>query len=162
MDLFIHVVRGVDSSPWSIIWIVLLIDCFVNTDLKGPQKLWWILFMLLTHFFGALLYFFLGPAQIYRHLVNKMNEQAQSSDNNPDMQPASQEWYQRTLHSVYPQAQSSPPVEQHYSPGESDAYKQGYRAQEHVPSLSTQEAGSTDPFYEEPQATYPEMTQEQK
>ena len=74
VDLFMHVVRSLDSSPLSIIWIVLLIDCFVNRELKGPQKVWWILFIFITQFFGALLYFFLGPAQIYRHIVNKMNQ----------------------------------------------------------------------------------------
>jgi hypothetical protein len=161
VELFMHVVRSLDSSPLSIIWIVLLIDCFVNTDLKGPQKLWWVLFILLTQFFGALLYFFLGPAQIYRHIVNKMNEQSQSSDNNQNMQPLRQEWYKQTLHSIYPQPHSSP-IRQQYHTGKSDAYGQGYRAQERVTPLSTREADSTDSFYEEPQATYPEMTQEQK
>jgi hypothetical protein len=161
VDLFMHVVRNLDSSPLSIIWVVLLIDCFVNTDLKGPQKLWWILFILITQFFGALLYFFLGPAQIYRHIVNKMNEQSQSSDNNPNMHPSSQQWYQQTLRRVYPQMPSSPAEQQHPHVG-SDAYREGYRAQQRVSPLPTQDAGSTDILYEEPQATYPEMTQEQK
>lgn len=156
-----HVVHSLDSSPLSLIWIVLLIDCFMNTDLKGPQKVWWILFILITQFFGALLYFFLGPAQIYRSIVNKMNEQSQSSDNNPNMPPSSQQqWYQQTLQRIYPQ---SPPFsEGQQGHPDSDAYRQGYRVQEHATTLATQESGPSDPLYEEPQATYPEMTQEHK
>lgn len=153
-----HVVRSLDSSPLSLIWIVLLIDCFVNTDLKGPQKVWWILFILITQFFGALLYFFLGPAQIYRRIVNKMNEQSQSSDNNPNRQPSSQQWYQQTLQRIYPQSPPSPEGPRR-APEGSDVYMQGYRAQEHITPLATQESGTSDPLYEEPQATYPEMTQ---
>lgn len=156
-----QVVRSLDSSPLSLIWIVLLIDCFVNTDLKGPQKAWWILFILITQFFGALLYFFLGPAKIYRHIVNKMNEQSKLSDNNPNMQPSSQQWYQQTLQRIYPQ--SSPSSEGSQRPPEgSEVYRQGYRAQERATPPATQESGPSDSLYEEPQATYPEMTQEQK
>src|SRR5205807_5429159 len=94
VDLFMHVMRSLDSSPLSLVWIVLLIDCFMNTDLKGPQKLWWILFILITQFFGALLYFFLGPAQIYRNIVDRMNQPYQSSDTAQTQPPPRQQWDQ--------------------------------------------------------------------
>ncbi|HEY4033544.1 MAG TPA: PLD nuclease N-terminal domain-containing protein [Ktedonobacteraceae bacterium] len=161
MDLFMQVVRSLDSSPLSLIWVVLLIDCFVNTDLKGPQKLWWILFILITQFFGALLYFFLGPAQIYRHIVNKMNQQSQSSEDNLKNQQASQQWYQQTLQRIYAQPTPSPEGQRRTQEGTA-AYGQGYRAQERVTPLATQQPGPSDALYEEPQATYPEMTQEHK
>jgi hypothetical protein len=157
VDLFVHVVRGLDSSPLSLVWIVLLIDCLVNTDLKGPQKLWWILFILLTQFFGALLYFFLGPAQIYRRIVNKMNQPYQSSDD-PNARQPGQQWYQH-----FSQPQQTPSSEvQGTTRQDSAGYQQGYRAQESVIPATTQEVGPSDALYEEPQATYPEMTQEQK
>jgi len=155
-----HVMRSLDSSPLSLVWIVLLIDCFMNTDLKGPQKLWWILFILLTQFLGALLYFFLGPAQIYRHIVNKMNQPYQSSDN-PRTQQSGLQWYQPI--SQRDQTQPTPSSEAQRSTEQgSAAYWQGYRAQEHGTSPATQESGPSDSLYEEPQAVYPEMTQEQK
>lgn len=157
MDLFVHVVRGLDSSPLSLVWIVLLIDCLVNTDLKGPQKLWWILFILLTQFFGALLYFFIGPAQIYRRIVNKMNQPYQSSDD-PNTQQSGRQWYQHF--SQTPQTPSS--EAQRGTCPDTAGYQQGYRAQEPVIPTVAQEAGPSDALYEEPQATYPEMTQEQK
>jgi hypothetical protein len=155
-----HVVRGLDSSPLSLIWVVLLIDCLMNTDLKGPQKLWWVIFMLITQFFGALLYFFLGPAQIYRHIVNKMNQQSHVSNNHPHIRPSSQQWYQQTMQRIYPQSPPSPDGQQRPPEG-SNAYVQGYRAQERATPIATQESGPSDSLYEEPQATYPEMTQEQ-
>ena len=155
-----HVVRSLDSSPLSLIWIVLLIDCFMNTDLKGPQKLWWIFFILLTQFFGALLYFFLGPAQIYRHIVNKMNQPYQSSDSTKTQQPGQQ---RDQYVSQRDDTQSTPSSEAERSTERgSTAYEQGYRAQERVISPARQESGPSDRLYEEPQAIYPEMTQEQK
>lgn len=147
MDVFIHVVRGLDSTPLSLVWIVLLIDCFMNTHLKGPQKLWWVLFILLTQFFGALLYFFLGPAQIYRRIVSKMNQPYQPLDQRRTQQPSSSQWYQA------PSAAGPQSTRQ-----DSAAYQEGYRAQSPAPP----EAGPSDALYEEPQAMYPEMTQEQK
>ena len=155
-----HVMRSLDSSPLSLVWIVLLIDCFMNTDLKGPQKLWWILFILITQFFGALLYFFLGPAQIYRHIVNKMNQPYQSSDDPRTQQPG-QQWYQHISQPDQPQSTPSSEAQQSTEQG-SAAYWRGYRAQERSIAPATQEAGPSDSLYEEPQAVYPEMTQEQK
>jgi hypothetical protein len=153
--------RSLDSSPLSLlVWIVLLIDCLVNTDLKGPQKLWWILFILLTHFFGALLYFFLGPAQIYRHIVNKMNQAYQSSDD-PNARQSGRQWYQHF--SQHSDTQHTPSSEAQQGRRQGPAtYQQGYRAQESVIPVAAQEIGPSDALYEEPQATYPEMTQEQK
>ncbi len=155
-----HVVRSLDSSPLSLIWIVLLIDCFMNTDLKGPQKLWWILFIFITQFFGALLYFFLGPAQIYRHIVNRMNQPYQSSDHPKTRQPG-QHWYRRISQRDYTQFTPSSEAQRSTQQG-SAPYREGYRSQERVTPPATQETGPTDRLYEEPQATYPEMTQEQK
>jgi len=151
-----HILRGLDSSPLSLIWIVLLIDCFVNTDLKGPQKLWWILFIFLTQFFGALLYFFLGPAQIYRRIVDKMNQPYQSSDHSQP-QRSGQQWYRHFSHNAYTEQATSPEARQH-----APIYQEGYRAQERTTPPAVQEVGPSDSLYEEPQATYPEMIQEQK
>jgi hypothetical protein len=154
--LFMHILRTLDSSPLSLVWIVLLIDCIVNTDLKGPQKLWWILFIFLTQFFGALLYFFLGPAQIYRHIVNKMNQPYQSPDH-PHSQRSGQQWYRHFSHNGYTEQATSPEARQ-----QAPTYQEGYRAQESVTPPAVQEVGPSDALYEEPQATYPEMIQEQK
>jgi hypothetical protein len=51
----------------SLFWIWMLIDCLLNQTLSGGKKLFWTLFILLTHFFGALLYFFIArPRRIAR------------------------------------------------------------------------------------------------
>jgi hypothetical protein len=51
----------------SLFWIWMFIDCLLNQTLSGGKKLFWMLFILLTHFFGALLYFFIArPRRIAR------------------------------------------------------------------------------------------------
>jgi hypothetical protein len=87
-----------------------------------------------------------------------MNQQSQSSDTNLNMQHSSQQWYQQTIQRIYPQSPPYPDGQQG-PPEVSDAYIQGYHAQKRATPLTTQESGPSDPLYEEPQATYPEMTQ---
>ncbi len=155
-----HLVHSLDSSPLSLIWFVLLIDCFVNTELKGPQKLWWIFFIIITQFFGAILYFFLGPAQIYRYLVKKMHQPSQSPNNPSTRQPERPYYYptqQRNYAPIPPSAEAAQRSQQ-----DTPEYSNGYRAQESATPPAIQEPSSSDIFYEQPQAIYPEMTQEQK
>mgnify|MGYP001458672156 CR=1 FL=1 len=44
----------------SLFWLWMLFDCIINQSLRGSQKLLWLLIILFTHFFGALLYFFIA------------------------------------------------------------------------------------------------------
>jgi hypothetical protein len=48
-------------------WIWMLIDCIKNESLSGNEKVAWVLVIALTHFLGALIYFFAGRPR--RHAV---------------------------------------------------------------------------------------------
>ncbi len=41
-------------------WVWMLVDAVQNTHLDQNQKLMWVLVIALTHFIGALIYFFAG------------------------------------------------------------------------------------------------------
>jgi prolipoprotein diacylglyceryltransferase len=42
----------------SLFWLWMLIDCAVHEPSQGNEKIVWILIILLTHFLGATIYFF--------------------------------------------------------------------------------------------------------
>jgi hypothetical protein len=42
----------------SIFWIWMIVDCVRNEPAESNDKIVWILVILLTHFIGALIYFF--------------------------------------------------------------------------------------------------------
>jgi len=41
-------------------WIWMLIDCIKNDSVKDNEKVAWVLVIALTHFLGAIIYFFAG------------------------------------------------------------------------------------------------------
>ena len=41
-------------------WVWMIIDCATNPGLVGNEKLIWVLIVLLAHFLGALIYFFVA------------------------------------------------------------------------------------------------------
>jgi hypothetical protein len=41
-------------------WVWMLIDCLTNEALEGNERLVWVLVIALTHFVGAVIYFFVG------------------------------------------------------------------------------------------------------
>ena len=43
-----------------VFWIWMLIDCIKNPNIGGNEKIAWTLVIALTHFIGALVYFFAG------------------------------------------------------------------------------------------------------
>jgi hypothetical protein len=52
----------------SIFWIWMLIDCALHENGQGSDKIVWILIILLTHFLGALIYFFARRPERRRQL----------------------------------------------------------------------------------------------
>ena len=42
----------------TIFWVWMLVDCATKESNQGSDKIVWILIILLTHFIGALIYFF--------------------------------------------------------------------------------------------------------
>jgi len=49
-----------------IFWIWMLIDCIKNESIIGNEKVAWVLAIALTHWVGALVYFFAGRRRSVR------------------------------------------------------------------------------------------------
>ena len=45
-------------------WIWMLVDCVKNEGLRDGEKVAWVLVIALTHFLGALIYFFAGRKHV--------------------------------------------------------------------------------------------------
>jgi len=58
MWLVVIVLVGGLSLVLMAFWIWMLIDCAVNEPSEGSDKIVWILVIVLTHWIGALIYFF--------------------------------------------------------------------------------------------------------
>jgi len=43
-----------------VFWIVMLIDCIRSRNISSNEKIAWVVVIALTHFLGALIYFFAG------------------------------------------------------------------------------------------------------
>jgi hypothetical protein len=43
-----------------VFWIWMLVDCIKNENISGNEKIAWVLVIALTHFLGAVIYFFAG------------------------------------------------------------------------------------------------------
>lgn len=146
MDFMMHLLQGAGI----IFWIAMMIDCLrSNTQHKGR----WMIFMLITNWVGAVVYFFVVRPTILNPLFK---------------------FLQNTFWSAHPQqppyAGPQPPAQAHMDPPVSAPYhdyQQGYQPQPsfYQPSSSasqsasqvTPEQSSYYPAYEQPQASYPEM-----
>ena len=58
MELVIILLVGGVSLLLTAFWIWMLIDCAVNEPSEGNDKIVWVLIIALTHWIGALIYFF--------------------------------------------------------------------------------------------------------
>ena len=47
----------------TVLWVWMIIDCATNEPTDGNEKLVWILIIVLTHWVGALIYFYLRRPQ---------------------------------------------------------------------------------------------------
>ncbi len=137
----------------TIFWIWMLIDCLLNKRVK----LFWFIFILFTHVFGAVFYFFVAcshrnPADALAYYIRRFNGATKQN-------PAKPTFKQK------PQAVPKAPIPL-YTP-----YQQGYTAQPPTPLYSEapmypqyQEAPSAynpQSEYEQPTTTYPEMPPQQ-
>ena len=46
-----------------VFWLWMLIDCIKNESLVGNEKMAWVVVIVLTHWLGALIYFFAGRSK---------------------------------------------------------------------------------------------------
>ena len=58
--LGIFLISGLIGLITTVFWLWMIVDCILNTSLAGTQKIIWLLVVILLHFIGALLYFFLA------------------------------------------------------------------------------------------------------
>lgn len=56
--LFILCLCGLISILGTAFWIWMIVDCATNEPQGNDNKIVWILIIVLTHFIGALIYFF--------------------------------------------------------------------------------------------------------
>ena len=52
----------------TIFWIVMIIDCATKEADTGNNKIVWIIILVMTHFIGSLIYFFVRRPQRYAEL----------------------------------------------------------------------------------------------
>lgn len=65
--IFITAVGGIGVLG-TIFWIWMLIDCAKNEPREGNDRILWVLIIALTHFVGALIYYFARrPERIREH-----------------------------------------------------------------------------------------------
>jgi hypothetical protein len=130
----------------TIFWLWMLVDCLKNKGITGATKLLWVLLILFIHPFGAFLYLIFGRSR--RHVQR-----------------------QTPLYTYYqPPKQKQAPYYTPPSPQKEESYasyEQGYQVQQQERSASSE--GIEQPpiehphydQYEQPQATYPEQSQQQ-
>lgn len=61
-EIFLLLVAAVGIAA-SVFWVVMIIDCATKEPAEGNDKLTWILTIVLTHWIGALIYYFVRRPQ---------------------------------------------------------------------------------------------------
>ena len=141
---------GIDAFTLvtSIFWIWMLIDCLLNKKVK----LFWFVFILFTHVFGAVLYFFMAcshrnPADALAYYIKRFTGTTTRKPAKPTF---------KTKPQAVPQPSS-------YTP-----YQQGYTARPPTPLYPEAPFYHEAPLiynpqseYEQPTTSYPEMPPQQ-
>lgn len=147
----------------AIFWIVMLIDCIRNPSISGRSKVGWICALIFLNWIGMVLYFFLACS--FSPTARRMSaRRAASQWWQPSYAPPAQPYqpYRPTYQTPPPAAPYVPPPQpaQPYR-----AYERGYQAQAR-PDFAREEpapeASIYESYYEQPQATYPEMPPQQQ
>ena len=133
---------------FSIFWIWMLVDCLINQRLKGGAKAGWFLLIFFLHWFGALIYFFVGRGR-------RQSSWRQVSAPSPLYQPQrplDQQAYQSYQQGYQMSQEPRWRPEQGQEGSRQEAHQ--YEASEHSQPVP----GQSD-AYEQPQASYPEQMQ---
>lgn len=142
-------------------WVWMLIDCLFNQRMRNGNKIFWVILILFTQFFGALCYYIIkcshrNPIDAFPYYLRTLKQAFQSSG--PTMPSSS---YQPRSHPQPPQPrQPQPPAV--YTP---PSYTQGYRAQSPARPAAAEQSSEFQPYqppsaeaeYEQIMASYPEM-----
>ena len=158
MEPMMHLFQGAGSLisfVGTIFWIVMMIDC-LRSQIQHKGR--WMIFMLITNWVGAVVYFFVVRPSILNPFFNFVQGIFQPQ-RPPYMQPRQS-------------MRQQPPTQTHMDPPAPAAplyrdYQQGYQPQEpyyqptssasQVASQAVPEQSAYYPSYEQPQASYPEM-----
>ena len=160
----------------TVFWVWMLIDCLFNPRVRGGNKAFWFLFILFTHFFGAIIYFFMkctmrNPAYAFPYYLRELKQVLQQSGTPPQppyqYRPPSSRASAVTATLSIPTATPTGP--QPSRPESSTAspyadYSQGYQYQ---PPTSVERvqpqpyeprpSATPEPEYEQTMISYPEM-----
>lgn len=137
-------------------WVWMLIDCLFNQRMRNGNKIFWVILILFTQFFGALCYYIIkcsrrNPIDAFPYYLRTLKQALQSSG--PTMPSSTYE------PRPAPRPQQPPAI---YTP---PAYTQGYRPQSSVRPASSEQPFEFQPYqppqaepeYEQTMASYPEM-----
>ena len=150
MDFMMHLFQGagsIISFVGTIFWIVMMIDC-LRSSIRHKGR--WMIFMLITNWVGAVVYFFVVRPTILNPVFNFLQNMF--------------------LAQRPPVMRQQPPPQTRVDPRASTPYRdyqQGYKVQEPyyqptagpsqpLPQAAPEQSASY-PSYEQPQASYPEM-----
>ena len=136
-NMFIPILFSQAFSIASTIFMIwMLIDCIRNP--KIGQKSGWIIFIIITQFIGAAVYFFTrGPwPRVRQYLFQQRSFSDYQAPQTPNYQPL-------------PAPQ---PMQEEFS-----AYERGYEAQQPAQYTQSPEPSTLQPEYEQSLLTYPEM-----
>ncbi|HET9921921.1 MAG TPA: PLD nuclease N-terminal domain-containing protein [Ktedonobacteraceae bacterium] len=147
----------------TIFWVWMLVDCLFNSRSRGGNKLFWFLFILFTHFFGAIIYYLMkctrrNPVDAFPYYLRALQQAVQPTRQTP---PPYQ-YPPRSQSSSQPQQQPAQPMASTY-----DDYAQGYRYQppepvEQIQPYEARTADTPEPEYEQTMISYPEMPPQQQ
>ena len=141
----------------TIFWLWMLADCLFAKKKGGGIKIGWFIFILLTHIVGAVIYFFAecshqNPVDAFAYYYHYIKRAFQAE----------------TPASPGQQSQWSQPQPAPVPPRPYPDYQQGYQAQNQQPAPDSipvvqkveMEPDHTEPQYEQPMVSYPEVPQQ--
>ena len=152
----------------TVFWVWMLVDCLFNKQARGGNKVFWFLFILFTHFFGAIIYFFMkctmrNPAEALAYYVRSFKQAFQPAGTPPQPPYQSRQQQQSWRPSQSQPHPPQPPPAYPYS-----NYAQGYQYQPPQPAERAQPqpyeprpASTPEPEYEQTMISYPEMPPQQ-
>lgn len=150
----------------TIFWVWMLVDCLFNSRSRGGNKLFWFLFILFTHFFGAIIYYLMkctrrNPVDAFPYYLRAL-QQAVQPTRQTTPPPYQYRYPPRSQSSSQPQQQPAQPMASTY-----DDYAQGYRYQppepvEQIQPYEARTADTPEPEYEQTMISYPEMPPQQQ
>lgn len=153
-EFLFHLLLNLFTGALALFQIGMLVDCVVNKVISRPAKVLWFIFMIGVPGIGPFLYAILGPSRLLFLIVDELPTMARLLAR--VLAPLRRQYQQAQGRLLREQPQ---PKAYDVSLG---AYEQGYQAQ-NMPAQPGEAPEMEDyPSYEQPQASYPQQSQQQK